>query len=190
MLKKNLSCIENSDVHKGHSLAIVGTGPSAQSIAMWVKLLGIAPVVVFGRSIKWAGRFAELGVDAYVAGDNFTPEVQGIMKNGGFDRAIEAVGLGSALSRCLHIVKSNGKVNLYGMPADDEPYNRKEESDPRVFRAKVAEAKEHDKLLRWIDQRKVNLADWVSHSIPWTEYQRGFDLVKEKKARKVVLTFN
>jgi threonine dehydrogenase-like Zn-dependent dehydrogenase len=189
-LKENLSCIENSDIKEGHSLAIVGTGPAAQSMAMFAKLSGISPIVIFGRRVKWVKRFTELGVDAYVVGDNYPPEVLSIINRGGFDRVIEAVGSKSVLSHCLQIVKPDGKVNLYGMPADDEPYRRQEVSDPRVLRPKVAEAEVHDKLLKWIDKGRVDLADWVDRIIYWKKYQIGFDIIKGKKASKVILTFN
>ena len=149
----------------------------------------IEPVVVFGRRPAWAERFAALGADAYVAGDDFPTEVRAILDGGGFDRVIEAAGTWSALSRCLQVVRSDGRVNLYGIAPESEPYLSAEESDPRIFRSKVAEAEVHDRLSDWIVQGKIRLADWISHEMPWTDYRRGFEMVKSKRANKVVLTF-
>jgi len=163
---------------------------SAQSMVMWAKLLGIAPVVVFGRRDRWAERFSELGADIYDIWGEFSSDVQRIISNGGFDRVIEAVGSNDSLSRCLEIVKQDGKVNLYGMPGDDEPYVQGNKSDPRVFRPKIAEAEVHGKLIKYIEQGKVNLSDWVDHILKWNEYQKGFNLIKEKKSNKVVLKIN
>jgi threonine dehydrogenase-like Zn-dependent dehydrogenase len=188
-LKETLSCLENTDVGSDHSLAIVGTGPVAQALTHFARLLGIAPVVVFGRRPAWAGVFASLGADAYVAGASFLPEVQAILDAGGFDRAIEAVGSRAALSRCLQVVKPDGRINLYGIAPESEPYLPEEESDPRVFRSEVAEAEVHDKLLDWVARGKVNLAEWISHEMDWTDYRRGFEMVRDKTATKVVLTF-
>jgi threonine dehydrogenase-like Zn-dependent dehydrogenase len=194
-LKETLSCLENSDVGADHSLAIVGTGPVAQALTLLAGLAGIRPLVVFGRRPVWADRFARLGVDAYVAGDDVPPEVRAILDGGGFDRAIEAVGARAALSRCLQVVKPEGRVNLYGIAPESEPYLPAEESDPRVFRSRVAEAEAHDRLLNWIEQGQIDLADWVSHEVHWTDYRRGFDMIKltdqvsHKRANKVVLTF-
>jgi threonine dehydrogenase-like Zn-dependent dehydrogenase len=188
-LKETIHCLDHSDVRPEQALAIVGTGPVAQSLTCFAKLAGIAPVVVFGRRPIWADRFAELGADAYVAGEDVPPEVRAILDRGGFDRAIEAVDARSALSRCLQVVKPEGRVNLYGIAPESEPYLSEEESDPRVFRSRVAEAEAHDKLLAWVDQGMVTLADWISHQMPWTEYRRGFDLILDKSANKVALTF-
>lgn len=194
-LKETLSCLWNSDVSPGQSLAIVGTGPVGQTLALFAVLAGIHPVVVFGRRPEWAETFARLGVDGYVAGvdtlqpEDVPPEVQAILDGGGFDRAIEAVGARSALSRCLQVVKAGGRVNLYGIAPQSEPYLPEGEGDPRVFRGKVAEAEAHEQLLEWVEQGVVNPADWISHQMSWTDYQRAFDMVASKEANKVVLTF-
>ena len=188
-LKETISCLHNSDVSPGQSLAIVGTGPVAQALTLFARLSGIAPLVVFGRQPRWAETFARLGADFYAAGDAFPPEVRSILDRGGFDRVIEAVGARAALSRCLQVVSAEGRVNLYGVDPHSEPYLLTETSDPRVFRAPVAEAEAHDELLGWIEAGRVNLDDWISHQLPWTDYQQGFDMIHDKRANKVALTF-
>ena len=124
-----------------------------------------------------------------MAGEDVPPDVQTILDGGGFDRAIEAVGARAALSRCLEVVKPEGRINLYGIAPLSEPYLPAEEREPRVFRGKVAEAEVHEQLLEWVEQGKVAPEDWISHQMPWTEYRRGFDMVASKKANKVVLMF-
>jgi len=188
-LKEAISCLDNTEVLPGQSLAIVGTGPVAQALTFFARLYGIRPVVVFGRRPIWAGTFRRLGADGYVAGEDVPREVQEILDAGGFDRVIEAVGSRSALARCLEIVAPRGRVNLYGIAPRSEPYLLDHESDPRVFRGKVAEAEAHDTLLRWVDEGSVELSDGFSHVMPWSAYQRGFDMTTSKEANKVVLTF-
>jgi len=188
-LKETLSCLENSDVQPGHSLAIVGTGPVAQALTRMARLLGIAPVVVFGRKAEWGELFARLGAHGYVVGDDAPDEVQEILDRGGFDRAIEAVGTPPALSRCLQVVKAEGRVNTYGVTSESEPYVAAEEADPRVFRSDVAEAEAHEKIIQWVDEGELCLSDWITDVLPWTKYQRGLDMVKKNTSSKVVLTF-
>jgi threonine dehydrogenase-like Zn-dependent dehydrogenase len=53
----------------------------------------------------------------------------------------------------------------------------------------VAEAEEHERLLAWVERGQVVLGDWISHEMPWTEYQAGFERVANKTGNKVVLTF-
>lgn len=188
-LKENLSCLNRTEVGPGQSLAIVGTGPVAQAIASCAVIQNIHPVVVFGRRAEWEKRFMDLGVDGYAYGDSFPPAVQSILDKGGFDRAIEAVGARSALTRCLQVTKKDGKVNLYGIPPKSEWYDPEEEKDPRIFRGKVLEGEVHDEMLEWVDRGKINIEEWVSHILPFSEYQKGFDMVANKTGNKVVLTF-
>ena len=89
----------------------------------------------------------------------------------------------------MEVIKPEGRVNLYGIAPESEPYLPEEAGDPRVFRGRVAEADVHEQLFAWVAQGVVNPEDWISHRMPWTEYQRGFDMVASKKANKVVLTF-
>jgi threonine dehydrogenase-like Zn-dependent dehydrogenase len=194
-LKETISCLDSSDVSPATgSLAIVGTGPVAQALTHLAKLYGIAPVVVFGRRARWAEAFAGLGADGYVAGDPLSgadvpPNVQAILDEGGFDRAIEAVGSRAALLRCLEVVKADGRVNLYGVAPESAPHPSEGDLDTRVYRGKVAEAEAHGRLLDWVAQGKVSLDDWISHQLPWTEYQRGFEMIERKIANKVALTY-
>jgi threonine dehydrogenase-like Zn-dependent dehydrogenase len=187
VLKENLDYIRKTDIHPGHSLAIVGTGPAGQSMAMWAKFLGVSPVVVFGRRDKWAGLFERLGADAYVAGSAVPADIEKILRKGGFDRTIEAVGSNDALSRCLQITKKEGRIHLYGLPADDESYEEAFESDPRVYRSKVLEGAVHDELLQYVEDGRIDLSNWLSHVFPMDQYQRAFDIVKNEKPTKVVI---
>ena len=127
-------------------------------------------MVVFGRRSIHASRFADLGADVFVTGDEYPREVRKILGKGGFDRTIEAVGSNIALSHCLEITKPGGRINLYGMPADDEHYSHENESDPRIFRSPVREAEVHDKVLQHIAEGDVDLSDWVSHVFPISMY--------------------
>jgi D-arabinose 1-dehydrogenase-like Zn-dependent alcohol dehydrogenase len=188
-LKETISCLDNTDLSPGQSLAIVGTGPVAQSLTLFAKLLGIAPAVVFGRRERWAGLFADLGADGYATEADVPSHVQGILDEGGFDRAIEAVGSRAALSRCLDVVKADGRVNVYGVAPESAPHPSGENRDRRVFVGGVAEAEAHDRLLAWVAQGKVCLDDWISHQLPWMAYRRGFAMVEGKTANKVALLF-
>ncbi len=187
VLKENLDCLRKTDIRPRQSLAIVGTGPAAQSMTMWAKLLGVSPVAVFGRRQRWAGLFAGLGADVYVAGDELPAEARKILEEGAYDRAIEAVGSNDALARCLRITKKQGRIQLYGMPADDQPYREEYISDPRVFRSPILEAEVHEELLQYIEEGRIDLSKWLSHVLPWGEYERAFDIVKRQKPSKVVI---
>ncbi len=187
-LKENLSVVSNFDVI-GHKLAIVGTGPVAQAMTLFAHLLGAKAVVVYGRNPAWRERFIKLGADAYQTGKERPASVgKGVMAEG-FERVLEAVGSRAALSQCIELANPVGKVGIYGIPSEGEPYAENDLKNPMVSTPKVAEAEVHAQILNMIDKGQVNLADWVSQVLPWEEYALGFERVWRKEANKVVLTF-
>ena len=187
-LKETLSCLQNLGVTAGRAVAVVGTGPVAQSFAFQARLLGANPVVVFGRRETWRPRFAALGIQDYVVGADWPPVISQRVAGGGFDYVIEAVGSRDALSLCLKLAGATGKVGIYGVTPEDAPYDPAERTDPRVTAPAVEEADTHELMLEWVQQGKVNLDDWYSDVLPWTEFARGFDILQENHAGKVILT--
>jgi threonine dehydrogenase-like Zn-dependent dehydrogenase len=190
-LKETLSCSQNLGVTAGKAVAIVGTGPVGQTFAFHARLLGAAPVVVFGRREAWRQRFHELGVSDYAMGTDpagWPAAVRERFTSGGFDFVVEAVGSREALDLCLKLAGTRGKVGIYGIPPVDAPYDPAQRADPRVTVPRVEEADTHEQVLEWVRQGKVNLDDWYTHVLPWAEFQRGFDLVESNHAAKVVLT--
>ena len=78
---------------------------------------------------------------------------------------------------------------MYGVAPASAPHPAGALADPRVFRSRVVEAEAHEQLLEWVGEGKVRPADWISHTVPWTDYRRGFEMVQGKRANKVALVF-
>ncbi len=179
-LKETMSCLRSTDVPVGGSLGIVGSGPVAEALTWFASMNGIAPVVVLGRSPAHRERFLRAGAAAYLAEGEMSPF-------GLLDRVIEAVGSRAALRRALDLCKADGRVNVYGVAPASEPFAAADVSDSRVFVGKVAEAEEHDGLVTLMDRGAVVLSDWVDALLPWTQYEAGFALIAQRRARKVAL---
>lgn len=179
-LKETMSCLRSTDIPPKGSLGIVGSGPVAEALTRLASLNGISPIIVMGRNPVHQERFLRAGAAVYAADGSMPP-------CGPLDRVIEAVGSRSALRRALEVCKPEGRVNVYGVPPESEPFAADDMRDPRVFVGKVAEAEEHDLLAHWIGRGDIRLTDWVDAVLPWTEYAIGFDLINRRRARKVVL---
>jgi L-iditol 2-dehydrogenase len=187
-LKENLSVVSNFDV-VGRTLAIVGTGPVAQAMILFAHYLGAKVIVVFGRNPAWKERLLKLGADAYATRQEQPDQLRTVLKDGGFERVLEAVGSRAALAQCIQLAGKVGKVGIYGIPSESEPYAERDLKNPIVSTPKVAEAEVHDQMLDMVHQGQVNLSDWVSQVLPWQEFAQGFERVWRKEANKVVLTF-
>ncbi len=187
-LMETLDCITTCGAKKGVSVAIVGSGPVGQALAMFAKLLGASPVFAFGRRPQPAQRFAAIcRSDGYVAGTEFPAQVQRIIDRGGFDVVVEAAGSVDALDTCLCLAGAKAKVRTYGLPPASAPYRPDQKAKADVAAVWAKEGRVQAKLIDFIRQGHVNLNDWISHRLPLSDFQKGFDLVAARQATKVVL---
>ena len=187
-LMETLDCITACGAQPGVSVAIVGSGPVGQALAMFAKLRGAGPVFGFGRNPAHAARFAEVAhADGYVAGAAENAEVTRSIAEGGFDIVVEAVGSVEALERCLTLAGTRGRVCVYGIAPGSAPYRPEQKARPNVQFVGAQEGRVQGQLVEWITSGQVNLTDWVSHRLPLTDYQRAFDMVQSREALKMVL---
>lgn len=187
-LMETLDCIAECGAAPNRSVAIVGSGPVGQALALFARLLGAAPVFAFGRSPGRAARFEEVSrIDGYVAGTDFPAEVERVVAAGGFDVVVEAVGAAAALDTCVHLAGTDGQVRVYGVAPAAEPYPEDVMARDNVTTVGAKEGRAQARLARFVESGDVDLADWVSHRLALDEYQRAFGLVETRKALKAVL---
>ena len=188
-LKETLHFLKTFGVGHGENVAIVGTGPVAQAFCFLSVLRGASLVVVFGRREVHAQRFKALGADEYVVDDRLPAVVRAQLKKGGFARVIEAVGSREALRRCVMLAGETGQVRIYGLAPVSEPWDQRDLEHPRVQQLGAKEDQVHGEMLALVADGLVDLDDWVSHVMTVEQYAHGFQLVRQKQASKVVLTF-
>ena len=170
------------------SVAVVGSGPVAQAFATFAKLLGAAPVYAFGRTSRYAERFARVvGCDGYVMGTEYPREVERIIADGGFDIVIEAVGSLEALHSSLALAGARGLVHVYGIAPESLPFAPAERRLPQVRTLGAVEGRAQAQLVDFINAGALRLEDWVSHVFPLDECVRAFAMVKQHECLKAVL---
>jgi threonine dehydrogenase-like Zn-dependent dehydrogenase len=188
-LMETLDCVMSCGASPGKSVAIVGSGPVGQAFALFARLLGGAPVYVFGRSRRYADRFAQIiRCDGYIVGEDYPSEVKKVIEGGGFDVVIEAVGSEAALGTCIRIAGSSGHVFVYGIAPESHGFQEKQLKNPRVKQVGAVEGRAQRKLAGFLEAGMVSLDQWYSDVFPLDDYQTAFDKVEEKKALKAVLT--
>jgi len=187
-LMETLDCIATCGAGPGVSVAVVGSGPVGQALAMFARLLGARPVFAFGRREVHAQRFADVcKADGYVAGAQWPQEVDRMVAAGGFDVVVEAVGSSEALDTCSRLAGSRGRVCVYGVAPASAPFGPDRMQRPNVAVVGAREGRAQAKLLEYVASGDVMLADWVSHVLPLADHEQAFSLVARKEAMKVVL---
>lgn len=181
-------CMGTCGARAGASVAVVGSGPVGQALAMFAKLMGSGPVWGFGRSGAAAERFVGVaGADGYVGGEELPGEVRRIVEAGGFDVVVEAVGSAEALERCVGLAGAKGRVNVYGVAPASAPYRAEQTQRANVGFVGACEGRAQGKVAGWVEAGRIDLGDWVSHRFELEEYQEAFDMVHAKEAFKAVL---
>ncbi|MDP7235890.1 MAG: hypothetical protein QGI34_04055 [Candidatus Latescibacteria bacterium] len=109
------------------------------------------------------------------------PDARRILDSGGFDISIETVGSPDGLQKALILAGSKGVVYVYGVCGDDDPFQQEILARNNVKQAGATEGRIQQRLVNFIETGQVDLNDWVSHVLPLSACQEGFDLVREKK---------
>jgi len=189
-LMETLDCAAaNCGVGVGQNVAVVGTGPVGQAFALFARLLGASSVHVFARSDRYIERFRDISkCDSYNIGDGHDADVDRILARGGFEVAIEAVGSPDALAKAVTLAGESGTAYVYGVTGVDHPFPQETMALDRVRKVGATEGRSQERLVGFVENGEVDLGDWVSHTLPLSACQEGFDLVRNKEALKVVLT--
>jgi L-iditol 2-dehydrogenase len=190
-LKETLSAVRAAKVDNTTWTAIVGSGPVARGMCFWAHWLKAPFLVVFGRSERWCHAFLDLGANYYMAGNQpCARDETKIAGVGAFDRVIEAVGSVQALEDALALCRPDGRVANYGVASEtDLPSEavREARAQGRIYDIAVCEQDEHETVLECVADGQLVLSDWISHRLPLSRIQEGFDMVRRKEALKVVI---
>ncbi len=187
-LMETLDCIAECGAAPGRSVAVVGSGPVGQSLALFARLLGAGPVFAFGRSPGHAARLEQVSrIDGYIAGTDFPAEVESIIAGGGFDVVVEAVGAAAALDTCVRLAGSDGQVRVYGVAPGSDPFASEIMDRDNVSTVGAKEGRAQARLAGYVESGDVDLEDWVSHRLRLGDYRQAFDLVEAKEVLKAVL---
>ena len=133
----------------------------------------------------------QLGVDytVNIEQDNLSELVNGLTDGYGADVVFECAGAGAAAAMCLKTVRKGGQycqMGLSGKPyawdMDDVAY--KEITLTGMF-ATIPEA--WTKALQLMEMGLVNTRSLVSPILPVTEWEKAFQMFKEKHGYKIVL---
>lgn len=193
-LKEVLSGLKRFGVSAGMKVMVNGCGPVGLSMVKICKLLGVTQLIVSDKDEKRLQKAGELGADVILnAGkEDIESKVKELVPEG-LDIFIDAVGLNGLINLGLKLIKFNGKVAVYGISPvcngniewADAPYNWNVHFVQ--FPTFEDEAKGHDEIVEYVRSGAIKLKDFVTHVLPFDDFEKGFELVKNKQALKVCL---
>jgi 2-desacetyl-2-hydroxyethyl bacteriochlorophyllide A dehydrogenase len=187
-LEETLSGLINFGLKKDMGVVIFGDGPVGCALAKFAKILGANMVIGVGHWEERLQKMKDMGADYVV---NETNNKSGEILNGKkFDLVIDAVGRKAIMDKGMELIKQGGKLGVYGVVTDSEvtfkmnkwPNN----ASVQMLYFPSGHNKTHDRIIEYVRTKEINLKDFYSHIIKLDEIEKGVELVKNRKAFKVI----
>ncbi len=186
-LKEAASFVANAGIALYKSLVILGSGSVAISMCRFAKIFGAYPLIVVGRRDEPLTYAGKIGADftINIRKENMLEKVREITQDKGVDYVIDTTGDISALREALGVLSSRGKIVPYATYRASDTI-RKNFAEDKVLSAGPSEELAHQYLIDAVCLHLLNPADFYSHRLPFSEIQKGFNLLKKKEAFKIV----
>jgi threonine dehydrogenase-like Zn-dependent dehydrogenase len=187
-LKETAGYVASAGVRVGSSVLILGSGAVAFNMCWFAKVFGAHPVIVAGRRDEPLAYARErVGADATV---NMTREdlfarVREATDGKGVDLVIDTTGQAEVLRDALPALTSSGKAAAYASYENTEIVGKLIPAD-RLLSAATGEILAHPYMLDAVRLGLVKPSDFYSHRMPFERICEGFDLLRNKKAFKIV----
>lgn len=186
--------VQESSILPGEDIAVFGVGPLGLFSIQIAKVMGCGNIIAIGLSDD-EERFEiakKYGATHVIASDkqDLNEEIARITKGEKVPVVIDAAGVNVVLKQAIQIVRKGGEIIKIGF--DKRPYNNSldELLDLGIM------LKGHfgydyvswKNVLHLLEIGKVDLKGMISHHIKLEDWSKGFDLVRSKKAIKIIIT--
>ncbi|HEY0829155.1 MAG TPA: galactitol-1-phosphate 5-dehydrogenase [Bacilli bacterium] len=168
-------------------LLIVGAGPIGLFILQAAHVYGLTNIVIMDLNRERLEIAASLGGITASSSEElkkFTPA-------GGFETAVDAVGMNATRNQCVLSVRNGGRVAFTGLHEADStlPINTVIRNEIQIYGAFAYAPNDFEIALQWLSEGKVSMLDWTLHA-PLEEGGACFDKLIEGpgKIAKILLT--
>jgi 2-desacetyl-2-hydroxyethyl bacteriochlorophyllide A dehydrogenase len=192
--KEVLSSAHRFGFRPNASILIYGLGPVGLTFVRFAKILGLGPILAADRHPNRRALACEFGADGCCDPTEESPEVWAKRRvPGGLDFVVDAVGVSDLVNRAMSLVKFNGSICVYGVAPETDmrldwslaPYNWTLQF--LQWPTFSEESATHEQVLGWVQTRIVDPAQLITHVLPLDDLPEAFQLLRERKALKVVI---
>lgn len=182
------SVIETNIV--GQSVLIIGCGPIGLSSIEAAKIAGASEIFVSNR-----GEFRRKIAKSMGIKQILNPQKNPLNKQIGentIDVLIETSGSISALEESIDLVNKRGKIILLGLPRKPLTIDLTSKlilKEIQVLGIHGRTKESWHKAIKLIENKIVNLSPIITHEIHFSEFNKGIELIRNKKAGKVLMKF-
>ncbi len=187
-----LSCVVGAvvraPVQAGDNVAIIGAGPMGLLFALMYRLLGAGRVIVADVEPYRLDFARKLGVDAALnpAEVDLAAAIHDLTGYGA-DVVVDAVG--NQLGAAVKLSRRGGQIILFGLRMHDNPPVNQytiTRYDLTIHGAFVG-LKSYEQTIQLLQSRRLQPSLLVTHRLPLTELQQGVELMRSRRAMKVLI---
>lgn len=184
--------IDRAEIKPGETVAILGGGAIGLILMQLAKVSGASKVFVSEPQAERRTVAQELGADATIDPVNENA-VEAIKEyaNGGVDVVIESAGLPVTVTQCFEVVKTGGRIVLFGV---NNPDTRVEFSPFQVFRNELTilgTVMSHDALPRTIEliaSEIIRVEPLISNVFPLPRFLEALKMHERQEGLKILIS--
>lgn len=190
-LREVLSAIYRFGIQQGSKVAVFGCGPVGLTFVKFLKILGVAPVIVFDRHEEKLQEALEKGADYAFHTERCNPkeELRKICPHG-IEYVIDAAGIPELINQAMEYICDGGKICCYGISSrcsmeidwEKAPYNWQLQF--QQFPDKKEEGKVTEQILKWIKSGEINLKEYISDYFAFDSVLEAFEKLENREIRK------
>lgn len=188
--KENYSALQNFGLKPGMDLLICGDGPVAMGIARIARALEAGNIVCVGHHDDRLEHIAAC-VPNILTVNALNQPTADALEGHRLDMIVDAVGDLSTVKKLAPLLKHGGLIGLYGVLCKERAnlnlFDLPNDVRLHVLNWPYGEHRVHEEVIDLIRRGILVPSDYYSHVIPMEDAQRGFDLVAQRKAFKVIL---
>ena len=193
-LKEVYAAFERMGVRKGDKLLVCGDGPVAVCMQSISRLFGVAEFNVIGQNPMTLAILQHNGAHRVIDRFNQNDLATLASLERKMDHYIDTIGCESTIHQGMRFLRPDGQITVYGLHTEKNiqlPLDGMRNWALRFMQFPVhsKEVATHRAICDGVLNGVLNASALISHRFPIEEYQKGFDVIKERKALKVVLTF-
>ncbi|MBO4304162.1 MAG: zinc-binding dehydrogenase [Lentisphaeria bacterium] len=189
-LKEVYSFVSALGIREGHTVSVMGAGVVAMCMCFFSKLAG-ARVLVAARREEPLRQCVQAGADVPVCTEK--EDLVSALKKAaprGVDFLLDAAGSAEFLAAATPALADGGAVCAYASGLDEEKLLQKiaPPSAWKFVRQPPGENAVHDHFLSLVRMKVLPFSLFYSHVMPLSSIAEGFQLIRGRKAHKIVFT--
>ncbi len=166
-------------------VVVCGAGPVAMAMSFFAKISGVFPLIAVARRDEPLEYMKRFGVNHTInnSRQDMVKEVMDITGGRGARFVIETTGSPEIMLESVKMLSEDGRIAPYATYKEAMPESL---DNSKVINPKPGEAVTHNYMMDMVRMGQLDLKSYYSHTMPFRDIEKGFEMLKNKKAFKIV----